>query len=530
MFPPSHFLSVRASQLRTIRQLTRKCMEVGVQLEGLRHIAPESAVIRQLRQLLPKKFHPKARRAKKKGDKAGNGASDNTTHGAGANADADEDASTSDEEFAVDECVACGNGGVLICCDGCSRAYHARCATMTALPGRGGRTEMRCPTCIRASVAKIKYAKGRYVADGPHVRAVEKLCAKFPPSHFLSVRASQLCTIRKLLSTCKSMGVDVHALHNVSSETAAIRQLRSALAGRKGGTTSRTLGGLDASMSASSSQIAMTALGDMPAAPSFAPAPLNVLKEQFERHGYALHGSALNQVQVQAVADKLDEFFRQVIYTVNTLQLTDTLHDRGFKTFKLRQHGRYDFVDPMLAPRSYSRDFAFMHEGASWLPLVRALLGDDAVCIHSGCMLSMPGSVVQNWHSDGDHESTSVHLPPHCINVFFPLVPITALNGGTELVPTSHIFGNYGTATDSVTPMPAPGQALLFDYRIKHRGLGNRSSEPRPVVYFTYAQAGFAKKAVADANYTARQYEKLPELCTLPRSREERAAQRMSRA
>ena len=54
---------------------------------------------------------------------------------------------------------------------------------------------------------------------------------------------------------------------------------------------------------------------------------------------------------------------------------------------------------------------------APWLPLVRAILGPDAALIHTGCILSLPGSVAQPWHSDGDHLDPHSQLPPHCLNV-----------------------------------------------------------------------------------------------------------------
>jgi ectoine hydroxylase-related dioxygenase (phytanoyl-CoA dioxygenase family) len=57
-----------------------------------------------------------------------------------------------------------------------------------------------------------------------------------------------------------------------------------------------------------------------------------------------------------------------------------------------------------------------------------------------------------------------------------------------------------------VVPLAGCGDAILFDYRVKHRGLGNNSSEPRPVVYVTYAKKGF----VDEANFSARRYAKLP--------------------
>ena len=48
---------------------------------------------------------------------------------------------------------------------------------------------------------------------------------------------------------------------------------------------------------------------------------------------------------------------------------------------------------------------------------------------------------------------------------------------------------------------------MLFDYRVKHRGLGNNSSAPRPVVYVTYARRG---GFVDDANFSPKRYLRLP--------------------
>ena len=43
----------------------------------------------------------------------------------------------------------------------------------------------------------------------------------------------------------------------------------------------------------------------------------------------------------------------------------------------------------------------------------------------------------QAWHSDGPHLSATADLPCHCLNVFVPLVDVTACNGPTEIRPGS---------------------------------------------------------------------------------------------
>lgn len=42
-----------------------------------------------------------------------------------------------------------------------------------------------------------------------------------------------------------------------------------------------------------------------------------------------------------------------------------------------------------------------------------------------------------------------------------------------------------------VTPRPAAGHCIIFDYRLKHRGLANTSEQTRYLLYLTYAVPGF---------------------------------------
>jgi hypothetical protein len=63
-----------------------------------------------------------------------------------------------------------------------------------------------------------------------------------------------------------------------------------------------------------------------------------------------------------------------------------------------------------------------------------------------------------------------VHLAAHAVNVFLPLVDLTATNGGTEFYPGTHVWGRYDATTgraSPVVPLARAGDALLFDYRIK---------------------------------------------------------------
>ena len=67
-------------------------------------------------------------------------------------------------------------------------------------------------------------------------------------------------------------------------------------------------------------------------------------------------------------------------------------------------------------------------------------------------------------------------------NVFVPLVPLTACNGPTELRPGSHLHeGNtWGHVAPRLAPLLGTGDMLIFDYRLRHRGLANNSSRQHP--------------------------------------------------
>ena len=112
----------------------------------------------------------------------------------------------------------------------------------------------------------------------------------------------------------------------------------------------------------------------------------------------------------------------------------------------------------------------------------------------AGCVTSVPSATAQAWHSDGGD--------PGMFNVFVPLVPLTRCNGPTQLQPGSHrgvandaregsISGGVeceeGAEESWVAPLLGEGELLIFDYRVRHRGLPNDSDSDRPVAYVTYA-------------------------------------------
>ena len=127
-------------------------------------------------------------------------------------------------------------------------------------------------------------------------------------------------------------------------------------------------------------------------------------------------------------------------------------------------------------------------------------LGGHATLLYSGVMVARASSEDhQNWHKDGNHENESDD--PHALTVFVPLQPLTAANGPTEFRLGSHRrrADAKRMRQDGVSVMCDAGDALLFDYRVLHRGGANSSSEERPLLYFTYARPWFTDAT----NYSA---------------------------
>ena len=286
--------------------------------------------------------------------------------------------------------------------------------------------------------------------------------------------------------------------------------------------------------------------------------------EELYREGLVEAGCAISAEQIEACTDVVSEAYANYMHAVKTLDLQEDLQLKGFMEIKMRHTGRYDLQLPELS----TAPFSFLLKDAPWMGLVHAALGDDAVLTHFGCMLSFPGSTNQPWHQDGPHIAGSggnagsggtafgdgsFVAPLHAVNVFVPLIDITSQNGGTEFIAKTHL--DYDHREASRTPLVKAGHALIFDYRTKHRGLGNQSSDERPLLYITCASgrasdAGrtpptpaapqltsrsslhyrrYSKPFFSDVyNFDKKRYQNLPQV-SAKMTREERAAKRVKR-
>ena len=179
--------------------------------------------------------------------------------------------------------------------------------------------------------------------------------------------------------------------------------------------------------------------------------------------------------------------------------------EHGYSEIVHRAEGRFDML------HNINDSPCMLREEQCWLPAVEDVLAGDVHKLFNGMLMTLGGSSEQLWHADGAHlfpGTDHTALPPSCLNVFIPLVDITAHNGGTEFCLGSHTATgeSYDIAwqdaahkegighTDApIAPTFPAGSIVIFDYRILHRGLAHTGllEERRPVAYFTYGRTWY---------------------------------------
>lgn len=129
---------------------------------------------------------------------------------------------------------------------------------------------------------------------------------------------------------------------------------------------------------------------------------------------------------------------------------------------------------------------------------------------------SRPGACAQGWHADGKHQQGTKDAGwerlgwknqlarPYAICLFLPLINLNDEVGFTQFWPGSHRhrdlvgFGKVAEIAQATLDGKCnAGDGILYDYRLLHRGMPNKSSQIRPVV-----QVVFKKKwYIETANY-----------------------------
>lgn len=196
------------------------------------------------------------------------------------------------------------------------------------------------------------------------------------------------------------------------------------------------------------------------------------------------------------------------IYDEKSLALEQE-HSFQYDEVASRCLGRLDIRHGMQIP-PFSQQCVISNQFI--MPFIKSILGKSSKLLYTGLILSFKNSADQPWHQDGDRLFRSnefptgkgVDLPPYAVNVFIPLDDVSEELGPTEFCVGSHIeskahailqqlsSGLY-ESDQVIAPLLNFGDALIYDYRICHRGTRNllEIDKTRPMLYLMYARPWF---------------------------------------
>jgi hypothetical protein len=141
------------------------------------------------------------------------------------------------------------------------------------------------------------------------------------------------------------------------------------------------------------------------------------------------------------------------------------------------------FNDPMFYANPFVR------------PIVQRTLGEKYYVGNFTAVVSLPGAKMQHAHRDHPQLFNEIpvgFLPSFAVQMFVPLVDLDDATGTTRVWPRSHVKEEIVSDDPGfVDPHMEIGSCGLIDYRLLHRGLGNRSERVRPVLYVLYNRTWF---------------------------------------
>ncbi|MCG8590722.1 MAG: phytanoyl-CoA dioxygenase family protein [Proteobacteria bacterium] len=213
---------------------------------------------------------------------------------------------------------------------------------------------------------------------------------------------------------------------------------------------------------------------------------------------------------MSSVAESLARFREQgfvILRDVLDAPAVDALRQALQPYLDLGLRGRNDF-EGELTQRVYSlvgrgRVFERTVEHPAVLERVDALLHPGYLLTASQAICIYPGESAQPVHYDDTFYTLPRPRPPVSISTIWALDDFTAENGGTEVIPGSHEWGDerVGAYADGIAgaagPVPegalvpvemAAGSLVVFSGTLLHRGGANGSAAPRRAFSHQYCE------------------------------------------
>jgi len=198
----------------------------------------------------------------------------------------------------------------------------------------------------------------------------------------------------------------------------------------------------------------------------------------FETNGYLVIPNALSPEElasVRAAADRAEAVWRAD---------TARLGSRGANLEQVQAPIEYDpaLLDLLVHPKVF--------------PIAWELLGDDISMIDNDYFITPPHSRSHaHWHHDVGQSGVYHPRSTLMVKAFYLLSDVPEGGGGTAVVPGSHRFPNDFTLPKVDNPDEMPGHvalaypagtAYLFNGRIYHAALNNRTDFPRRALIYNY--------------------------------------------
>ncbi|MFT5086966.1 MAG: ectoine hydroxylase-related dioxygenase (phytanoyl-CoA dioxygenase family) [Planctomycetota bacterium] len=203
----------------------------------------------------------------------------------------------------------------------------------------------------------------------------------------------------------------------------------------------------------------------------------------FKKWGYLVVEDAISLAQVETLRQTLDDVFAR--------------KEEQFINQLLEQDDAFDFL--LDTPPVFRR--------------MQAILG-SCVQLHSAtARVALPGEKDQNWHRDVpwpvDPEGTAYGAIAGQINCGYYLDELTEENGPIAIVPGSQRVPFRPPASSAPFPeelrvLAQPGQAIIFDGCLYHRGVANNSTAARRACLMCYQPAWMKSREPFDGPFALR--------------------------
>ncbi len=211
------------------------------------------------------------------------------------------------------------------------------------------------------------------------------------------------------------------------------------------------------------------------------PAKIAFSTQMMREHGTLLIENAFPREHIEEMRElvfsgKYDRYF------------VEKDHPDAMQTGDKRYMVTLDIEGPLSSPVLYRNRFLDT--------LMRRVLGEDYIIGALHVVLSLPGARDMRVHKDHpalfrDPGSPMVTLP-FAVSMMVPLMDMTPELGTTRLMKGSHLYPDEAPAHLPVQDhYLQAGSCLLFDFRLTHQGLANRSNQIRPLFFITYYRPWF---------------------------------------